>query len=137
MNKQDCEEIMIALLAVFDGEETDLSPEELNRHTAACADCRREVEEMQKSFNLLRAQQRAVSGIDLWPRVEQRIGRKTSWRPFVFPGALLVAYKLLEMFPETDFGFVFKIVPLLVIAGLFVLLRENPFRINTELISEK
>lgn len=139
MNKQNCEEILMALMAVFDGEETDFSPEQLNSHTAGCDDCRQAVEQMQHTFNLLREHERFAPDADLWPLIDAQIEAepKTGWQPFLLVGVLLVVYKFLEMFPAADFGFVFKIVPLLLIVALFVLLKENPFKINTELILEK
>jgi Putative zinc-finger len=139
MHKENCEEILIALMAVFDGEQTDFSPEQLNAHTAECESCRREIEEMQGAFSLLREQSRNEFNANLWPSIDARIdaGAKTRWTPFLFVGALLVGYKFLEMIPETAFGFVFKIVPVALVVALFVLLKENPFKINTELILEK
>ena len=59
------------------------------------------------------------------------------WQPFALIGLLLVIYKLLEMLPARDPGMAFKLVPLVIVALLFVLIRENPFRINTELVLER
>lgn len=56
------------------------------------------------------------------------------WPLFFLLGAFLAAYKLLEIFPATDFGFAFKFVPLAAVAALFIFIRENPFKINTEII---
>jgi hypothetical protein len=139
MNKENCEEILTALMAVFDGEEIHFSPEELNFHTANCANCRREVDEMQSTFTALQRQERRAFDADLWSAVDAGIKAEpqTSRQPFLLVGALLVAYKFLEMLPETDFGFAFKVVPLVLIVALFVFLKENPFRIDTELILEK
>jgi predicted anti-sigma-YlaC factor YlaD len=139
MNKENCEEILMALMAVFDGEKTDLSPEQLKAHTANCENCRREIEQMQNTFTLLKEQERRVQNADLWSAIEPRIEAKakTNWRPLAFLGIFLVVYKLLEMLPERDFGLAFKIVPLVFVVALFGLLKENPFKINTELVLEK
>jgi len=137
MNKETCEEILTALMAVFDGETTEFAPEQLNAHLSNCENCRREIEQMQNTFALLKSQERRAPETDLWSAIETRIEAKTNWKPFAFLGVFLVVYKLLEMLPETDFGFVFKIVPLVFVIALFAFLKENPFRINTELILEK
>jgi anti-sigma factor RsiW len=137
MSKENCEEILMAQMAVFDGEESEFRREELNAHLEKCEGCRREIEEMQSSFALLRRQERRVSDADLWPAIEPRLGAKTNWQPFVFLAVFLVAYKLAEMLLERDPGFAFKIVPFIFVAALFVFLKENPFKINTELILEK
>jgi hypothetical protein len=51
----------------------------------------------------------------------------------VFLGVLLLGYRLAEMIPDRDFGLVFKLVPVLLVIAAFSYLRENPFKINTEL----
>ena len=137
MNKENCEEILMTQMAVFDGEETYISPEELNAHLEKCESCRREIEEMKSTFALLGRHERRLSEADLWPAIEPRLKAKTYWQPFVFLAVFLVAYKLAEMLPANDLGFAFKIVPLVFVVALFVLLKENPFKINTELILEK
>jgi hypothetical protein len=137
MNKENCEEILTAKMAVFDGEETEFSPEELDAHLAGCESCRRESDEMQSIFALLKRQERRVSNVDLWSAIEPRIEVKTNWQPFLFLAGFLVVYKLAEMVPKTDLGFAFKFVPFVFVVALFVFLKENPFRINTELILEK
>lgn len=139
MNKENCEDILMALAAVFDGEKTGFSPEQLKEHTANCESCRREIEQMQITFTLLKQQERRVQNADLWSPLEPRIATeaKTNWRPLAFLVIFLVVYKLLEMLPERDFGLAFKIVPLVFVVVLFTVLKENPFKINTELILEK
>jgi GAF domain-containing protein len=133
----NCEEILMAMMAVFDGETTEFSPDELNAHLANCPNCRAEIEQMQNAFNLLKTQQRRARDADLWSSIAPRIEKKTSWQPFAFTGIFLVGYKLLELLPANEFGLAFKIVPLALVVALFVFLKENPFKINTELILEK
>ncbi len=137
MNKENCEEILMALMAVFDGEKTDLSPEQLNSHLASCENCRTEIEQIQSTFALLKRQERQPSEANLWSAIEPRLQTKIYWQPFVFLAVFLVAYKFAEMLSASDPGFAFKIVPLVFVAALFVFLKENPFKINTELILEK
>jgi hypothetical protein len=40
------------------------------------------------------------------------------------------------MIPERDLGFAIKVVPLILVITLFAFLKENPFKINAELILE-
>lgn len=141
MKKTNCENILMAMAAVFDGEKTEFSPEELNSHLAGCRNCRQEIEEMQNTFNLLKNYERAMRDEDLWSGIENRIGAEKSsaisLTPFVLLGIFLVGYKLLEMIPAEDFGFVFRFVPLVFVIVLFVFIRENPFKINAQLAPEK
>jgi hypothetical protein len=79
--------------------------------------------------------------VNLWPAIENRIAKPSravvSWQPFALIGLLLVIHKLLEMVPARDLGMAFKLVPLVIVILLFVLIKENPFRINTELVMER
>lgn len=135
----NCENVLMAKMAEIDGEEetAEFSAEQMNLHLATCENCRQEIEQMQLADNLLKRQTRRETDADLWSAVEKRIGARNvsqiGWKPFVLLGALLVAYKLLEMIPEQDFGLAFKLVPLVFIVALFVFLKENPFKINAEL----
>lgn len=133
--------MLMAMMAVFDGEESEFSPERLNSHLAKCPNCRHEIEQMQNAFNLLENRQRREQRADLWSAIEKRIETKPASpvraKPFVVLGLFLVIYKLLEMLPEKDFGPAFKIVPLVLVVGLFVFLKENPFKINVELTLER
>ena len=88
---------------------------------------------------MLEARERRVYDADLWPAIEQRISKKAMPSTLVLwaLGIALVAYKLFEMLPEDAPGFVFRIVPVIVIAAAFIFIKENPFKIKTELILEK
>ena len=141
MNEINCEIALTAKMAEIDGEKTDFSAGQINLHLKTCENCRQEIERMQAADNLLKRQTRREQTADLWRAVEKQIGARTnsqiSWKPFVPLGALLVAYRLLEMLPERDFGLAFKLVPLVFIVALFVVIKENPFKINAELVLER
>ena len=141
MNEMNCENVLTAKMAEFDGEETEISVEIINSHLSICGHCRMELEQMQNVGNLLKRQARREQEANLWSAIEQRIGAQTAspvnWKLFVLLGATLVGYKLLEMLPARDLGLAFKIVPLIFAAALFVFLKENPFKINAELGLER
>jgi predicted anti-sigma-YlaC factor YlaD len=143
MKDMNCEDILIQKLASLDGEKTELSIVEINAHLATCENCRREIERLESTALLLGRQQRQAPDADLWPAIEKRIGAEAEttsavkWQPFILLGGLLVAYKLLELIPERDFGWALKLVPFILVAAVFAFLKENPFRINTELRLEK
>lgn len=143
MNKINCENAMLAMMAVMDGEEPLFSVEQTTAHLAQCKNCQQESEQMQNTVNLLNKQKRFEQDADLWSSIEKRIGAQTEnasligWKMFFLLGVFLVAYKLLEMIPERDFGLLFKFVPLIFVVALFGFLKENPFKINTELGLER
>ena len=144
MSEIKCEDAILSAMAEFDGEEPLISAEQLKTHLDGCENCRREIAQMQKTFGLLRAQTRREQTADLWLSIEKRIeplqteaAPQIGWNVFALLAVFLVGYKLLEMLPDEDFGFLFKFVPLVFVVALFGFLRENPFKINTQLTLEK
>lgn len=140
MKSDQCEEILFSVVAEMDGEAPILSPEQTARHVTGCERCRAEIERQKATVNLLQRQKRQTAGaIDLWPEIEKRIREQPESEAVQVPyfffllGAILVLYKLLEMIPAQDWGFWFKLAPLVLVAALFYFFRENPFKINTEL----
>lgn len=143
MKDMNCEDILIQKSALIDGEKAELSDEQIAEHSADCENCRRQIERMENTIFLLKRQKRREQSADLWLAIEKQINVETEsiltvkWQPFVLVGVFLVIYKLFEMLPERDFGWALKVVPFILIAVLFGLLKENPFKINSELILEK
>jgi hypothetical protein len=139
----DCDNILMRKMALMDGEQIESNAAEPDAHLAACENCRREIEEMETTRHLLGRQTRKAESPDLWATIGTRIGAapatafETSRPPFVLIGVLLVVFKLLEMIPARDFGWALKTMPFVLAIALFVFLRENPFKINTELKLEK
>jgi hypothetical protein len=141
MKEITCEDVLMSQMAAADGEQSEFSTQQLSTHIATCANCQHELKQSEALDQLLAGHTLSEPRVDLWPGVENRIAKRTSaafhWRPFALIGLLLVVYKLLEMLPARDLGLAFKIVPLVIVVLLFVLIRENPFRINTELVLER
>jgi len=141
MNEPNCEEVLMARMAEADGEKPLLSTEQMSLHISNCGNCQRVIEELLHADSLLKGQARHEHEATLWPAVEKRLGSRVvpqiGWLPFVLLGIIFVAYKLLEMLSEGAPGVPFKLVPLILVVVLFVLIRENPFRINAELTLER
>ena len=139
MKELRCEDVLISQMAMADGEEPAFSQEQLAAHITACANCQLELTQLQSLDQVLAGHTLSESRVDLWPGIENRIAKPNglAWQPFALIGLLLVVYKLLEMLPARDLGLAFKLVPLFIVVLLFILIRENPFRINTELVLEK
>lgn len=139
MKELTCEDVLMAQMAATDGEEPPFAKEQLSAHITGCANCQHELKQSQALDQLFTGQTLSESRVDLWPAIEKGIAKRSalSWRPFALIGLLLVIYKLLEMLPARDPGMAFKLVPLVIVVLLFVFIRENPFRINTELVLER
>ena len=137
MNEANCEDVLMAWMAETDGEKPALSGEQISSHIKSCGKCQEEVEQILRVDSLLKTQARNQHDVNLWPAVEKQLGSRNvpriGWAPFGLFGAIFVAYKLFEMLPERAPGFAFKLVPLIFIVGLFLVIKENPFRINAEL----
>ena len=143
MKSQKCEEVVLAAMAVADGDKPLLTADQVNAHLANCADCRQEVEQLNSLAKLLDGQKRRELSPDMWSSIKERLGSSTAAtpttarghksQPFLLLGLVLVIFKLVEMVPERDLGLLFKLVPLLFVIAVFSYLKENPFKINLEL----
>lgn len=141
MYEVKCDEVLMAWMAEGDGEEPAVSGEQISSHIQSCGNCQQVVEQMLLVDSLLKRQARHQHDVKLWPVVEKQLGSRSvnqiEWAPFGLLATIFVVYKLLEMLPERAPGMAFKLVPLILMIGLFVLIKENPFRINAELMSER
>ena len=138
MKELSCEDVLIAQMAAADGEEPAFSKDQLAAHVSGCASCQSELKQLLALDRVLANHNLAELHVDLWPGIESRIAKPVlGWRPFALIGLLLIIYKLLEMLPARDPGMAFKLVPLVIVTLLFVFIKENPFRINTELVMER
>ena len=147
MTELNCENVCLAAMAMMDGDEAPLSTEAIENHLASCPDCREEVAQLRGLTELLSAQKRRDYTEDVWPAIRPLINEgldagvarqsgKTSAAAalaFAVLGVLLLCYKLAEMVPQADPGPLFKLVPVLLVLGVFGFLKENPFKINTSL----
>ena len=139
MSDLNCESVSMAAMAIADGYQSELPLELIEAHLASCADCRRELGQLQALSNLLDTQERRLRTENLWGRIERRLVGARSTRTstalpsFIFLGVLLLGYRLVELIPDRDFSFLFKLVPVLLVIAAFSYLRENPFKINCEL----
>ena len=139
MKELTCEDVLMAQMAAADGEEPGFSKQQLSAHIAGCANCQHEQKQLLAVDQLIAGHTLSEPRVNLWPAIEKKIAKRSAlgWRPFALIGLLLVIYKLLEMLPARDPGVVFKLVPLVIVVLLFVFIKENPFRINTELVMER
>src|SRR5258708_7364596 len=131
MTELSCESVCMAAMAMADGRRSELSSDQIEAHLSSCPGCSREVGELRVLSSLLDAQERRQRTENVWKRVEQRLpdvspARNTSqaWRQFLLLGVLLLGYRIAEMIPDRDFGFSFKLVPVLFAIAAFSYLKE-------------
>lgn len=134
----NCEEALMMKMAELDGEQARSI--ETDAHIEGCEDCSREIAAMRSLDVLFEAHEPMQSDVSVWPHVSDRISKQTpsvGWGIFAIPVLALVAFKVFGMTLPTEPGLLFGLVPVAIAAGLFILLRENPFKVNSELILEK
>lgn len=137
MNEPNCDEVLMLKMAEADGEKVEVS-DEANLHFKHCETCRDEFAQMQAMDKLMMTQARQQHNVDIWPLVEKRIAvSRIGWVPFAVLAVVLVGYKLFELLPEQGPGLAFKLVPLAIAVAVFFVIKENPFRVNTELTLER
>ena len=145
MSLQTCADVMLARMAIADGEKPLLPADLVAAHLEDCAGCRQEVRELETVATVLAGQKRRELSANLWPAISEQLGEQlksstaaaAQKRPaFLALGLLLVIYKLVEMIPERDLGLLFKLVPLVFVIAVFGYVKENPFKINLELTLE-
>ena len=142
MTRPNCEVVCMAAMALEEGGVSEFSAEQVEAHLADCSDCRREVRQLRSLASLLDGQKRRQRTENVWGHVEQHLvalptpSASQVWHPFVILGLLLLGYRLVEMIPDRHLGFLFKLVPILLVIIAFSYLRENPFKINSELTLE-
>lgn len=142
MRAEKCDEILMAAMAVGDGEEPGLPIEQIHEHIEGCESCRLETMRIASLMERLQSFERRETPVDLWPAVSGGIVRQEmAWLSkrgaLVVVALVLVAYKLAEMLPANYPGHLLKIAPVVAAAALFIFLKENPFKINTELTMEQ
>ena len=140
MKDLTCENVLLAIMAAADGENAQLSPEEVNVHLRDCENCRDEAVRMKRVSAIFRQAIRREETIDLWPAISRRLDQQSprvAWEPYAIVSVMLLAYKLVELIPKAEPGWAINLVPLIIFAAFLVFVRENPFRINTELLLEK
>jgi predicted anti-sigma-YlaC factor YlaD len=140
MRVNECEQVQMAIMAQDCSEQPTLSQDEIAAHMDNCNECRQQTEQTRAVDLMLQCQNRREYDVNLWPAIQERISFQSDkgarWQPFAVISLLLLAYKTFEMTAENPPALLFKLVPLILIFGLFVVIRENPFRINSELIME-
>ncbi|HWO02044.1 MAG TPA: hypothetical protein VNS63_22540 [Blastocatellia bacterium] len=140
MKDADCETVLMAAMAVADGHPAEIETAQIESHLLACGDCRSELEGLGGLMKLLDSRDRRRSDEDLWRELEPRLLDQTpdstasvDFKMWVPIGFILLAYKLIEQIPDRHLGLSYRLLPLLLVTAVFVYLKQNPFKINTEL----
>lgn len=139
MTDINCESIRIAEMAIADGEESPLGPEEIEKHLRNCDHCWAEIEPLRAVNEMLSSQKRLRPEANIWPLVNERLEATAesappfSWRVLLLFGIPLFGYKFLLLILQTAPNLWSKLVPVILVIAVFTYLKTNPFKINCEL----
>ena len=139
MTDINCESILIANMALRDGEESPLGLQEIETHLSNCERCRLEIESLCTVDELLSSQQRLRQEPNIWPLVSKRLEASTgsappfNWRVVLLFGIPLFGYKALLLILQTAPSLWSKLIPMILVIAVFGYLKANPFKINSEL----
>jgi anti-sigma factor RsiW len=140
MTELNCESVCMAAMAMADGYQSALSADEIKTHIENCPDCRQEVAQLQALSTLLDTQERQPQVADTWTSLEARLPARPAEQSaspqrhlFLLLGVLLIGYRLVELLPDRNLAWFFKLLPVILVVAAFSYLRENPFKIRAEL----
>jgi len=127
-------------MAIADGEKPLILVADIELHLAQCDRCRSEVERVKSVIDLLNAQRRRERTESVWGRVVERLSRgeraraaSDHWPWLLLLGLLLAGYRVVIAALDWEPGLWLKLAPALLAIAVFGLLRENPFKVNSEL----
>jgi anti-sigma factor RsiW len=140
MNQMSCESVYLAAMAIADGEKPLILAADVELHLAQCDRCRSEVERLKSVIDLLNEQRRRERTEGVWGRVVERLSRKKRaraasdhWPWLLLLGLFLAGYRVVVAALDLEPGLWLNLAPALLAIAVFGLLRENPFKINSEL----
>jgi anti-sigma factor RsiW len=127
-------------MAIADGEKPSVLAADVELHLAQCDSCRSEVERLKSVIDLLNEQRRRERTEGVWGRVVERLSRKKRaraasdhWPWLLLLGLFLAGYRVVVAALDLEPGLWLNLAPALLAIAVFGLLRENPFKINSEL----
>ena len=137
-DKTTCDDVMVSVMALADGETSPMSAEAVRAHLAGCAACSAWSDELADIDRLLGVCRRPNDPHDLWPAIAPRLGlpefrrsRVGAIAPFVALAAILVAFRLL-LYGAAASEIALKLTTVALVVAAFLVARENPFKIEAE-----
>jgi hypothetical protein len=129
-----CESVRIAVMASFDGESDPRSAAH-EQHLLNCSSCRLWLKDVQSITGQLQALSYQSAQVDLWPAVENRIRqleqRLLLPRPLWPIGAIVLAWRALQLFIDLPIPLLHPLVTLAAVVVTLWLVAGDPLAIET------
>lgn len=137
MDKARCDAIVMAAMALMDGEAAAVDRAEIDAHVLGCRQCASEIERLHSLAERLAPFSRAAVTGDMWPAIEAQLSR----RALVPPGLVLTAgsicllgWRALEATTMDPLALWTRSVSVGVALVVFLCLRVNPFRVEPRIV---
>src|SRR5262245_11552153 len=133
-----CDDVMMSVMAIADGETPPVSAEAVKAHLAGCAACSAWSRELAETAHLFDASGRPSDSHDLWPSLAPHLSHSGVRRASAGNGALFVALAaVVVVFRILLYGagapeIALKLCAIALVAAAFLVARENPFKIEAE-----
>jgi anti-sigma factor RsiW len=137
MDRVRCDAIVVAAMALMDGEAAPIDRAEIDNHMRTCRRCTSEIETLRALAERLAPVRRAAVTADVWPAIEARLDRAAAAPTgFVLTAAstCLLAWRALEAATMDPLALWTRPVTIGVALLLFLCLRVNPFRVDPRLV---
>ncbi len=137
MDTPQCDAIVVAAMALMDGETPPVDRAEIDAHMLTCRRCASEIETLRSLADRLAPVRHAAVTADVWPAIEAQLGRTDA-----IPAGLvltagsvcLLGWRALEAATMDPLAWWTRPVTVGVAALLFLCLRVNPFRVEPRLV---
>ena len=140
MNKEYCEKVRLSVMAMSDGEHTQLPERDINEHLATCNECRDVIEQLQISSKILIGQKRKSYEVNILDEIQlvlmnakmlpEPSSRSVS---FIILGFVLLILKIIDVSSVFTTEIIVKFISIFIVTAFFVLIKQNPFTINQSL----
>lgn len=132
-----CERVRLELMAALDGEAAGAADPhaQARQHLAVCPSCGRWLRDLESLSGRLQRVSYPDAPLDLWARVQGRLGQPEARQPVTYPlwlvGALMVGWRALQLLIDLPFPALHPVVPLTAAIAALWLMACDPLAIET------
>jgi anti-sigma factor RsiW len=137
MDRTQCDAIVMAAMALMDGEAAPIDRAAIDLHVRTCSRCASEIEALRALTHRLEPIGRAAVTADVWPAIDAKLGRRRTLPAGVVLTAgsvCLLVWRGIEAAAIDPLALWTRPLTIGAAVLLFLCLRANPFRVNPRLV---